>query len=262
MINRFIFTQVNLDSGSLTVLASAIHKFSQTGKYHCTVFRGPDIVGRFSIVVCETSRPKSSCCDEQQTHTEGFKQQINIDLKQLDLPVNQHLESQECNCFKLKTGGYAVFYISTGKGGYAVEIKKVGTKSKAKEVFDSRKLTIDDFFTATVLRPGTYSITNIYTKAVGELTVAYPEIGKIPRNPKPITVECDKNSIIPNKIRIDPTQGLVFKFKSPSRIKIELTKPEDRPRPTKTKIKQSQPLMKVSKREIRRRLKINPLRTL
>jgi hypothetical protein len=257
-----MFTQVDLDSGSLTVLASVIHKFSQTGIYHGSVFRGADIVGRFSIVVCESFKSESSYCEEQQRSSDRLKQQVNIDLKQLDLPVNQHLESQECNCFQIINGGYAVFHVSTGKGGYAVEIKKVGKKSKAKEVFNSRKLSSDDLFTATVLRPGTYSINNILPKTKGELKVAYPEIGKIPRNPKPITIECDKNSITPNKIRIDPTQGLIFNFKNPSRIKIKLVKPEDRPRPetTKKQTKQYKTVLSTSKRKIRRHLKIHPLK--
>jgi hypothetical protein len=262
VINRYMFSQENFDSGSLTVLATLVHKFSEEGTYHGTVFRGSKVVGQFSIIVCQTTTSTSSNCDEQiaqETDIDEFKKQIHIDLKFLDLPVHQHLESLECNCFKLNLSGYAVFYVSTGKGGYAVEIKKVGLNCGPELVFDSRKLGVDDLFAVTVLRPGSYSITNTITKAKGELSVAYPEIGKIPRNPQTITIECDQKSITPNKIRINPTQGIVFSFKKSSRIKIELIEPEDKPRPVKTKINgKATESLKTSKKKIRRHLKINP----
>jgi hypothetical protein len=43
------------------------------------------------------------------------------------------------------------------------------------------------------------------------------------------TIEINAKEIIPNKINIDPSQGLIFKINTLSRIRIELTKPEDRP---------------------------------
>jgi hypothetical protein len=225
IINRFIFSQVNLDSGSLTMLTSIMHRFSEPGEYHATILRGEDTVGRFSIVVGE----------RKTTQAAEMQQSISIDLKQLDLPGSQHLESEACNCFMLKSGGYAVFHVSTGAGGYAVEIRKTGTEHGGVKVFDSRELKDEDIFTATVLRPGTYSITNVNTKAKAELMVAYPEIGKIPKQPETVQMECTKNAIVPNKIRINPTQALLFRLKTPSRIKIELIHPEDRPKPRPTK---------------------------
>ena len=33
MIDRFIFSQANVDSGSLTMLASVVHRFSEPGAY-------------------------------------------------------------------------------------------------------------------------------------------------------------------------------------------------------------------------------------
>lgn len=261
MINRFMFEQIDFDSGSLTVLASVVHKFSEEGEYHGTVFRGSDVVGRFGIIVCEKSETTSNCCNEQyQLAPDGFKNQVTIDLKCLDLPSDQQLQSLDCNCFKLNPGGFAVFYVSTGKGGYAVEIKKVRSQCEPQHVFDSRKLGIDDLFDVTVLRPGSYSITNVLTKAKGELAVAYPEMGKIPKNPKPITIECDEKNMIPNKIKINPTQGLVFSFKKQSRIKIELTKPKDRPRPEKTKKQAKAPKTQKPKKKVKRHLRINPIR--
>lgn len=63
----------------------------------------------------------------------------------------------------------------------------------------------------------------------GRMTLGnYPEPSKILKNPGPVNIECTSNQIVPDRIRIDPTQGLVFTFKTASRIKIDLVKPEDR----------------------------------
>lgn len=253
MINRFIFSQANLDSGSLTMLTSIIHRFTELGEYHATILRGADIVGRFSIVVGDRKTPQASSTAEVQ-------QSINIDLKRLDLPLSKHLESEEGNCFMLRSRGYAVFHVSTGVGGYIVEIRKTGTEHGGVKVFDSLELKDEDIFTATVLRPGTYSIINVNTKAKAELVVAYPEIGKIPRQPETVQIECTKNALIPDKIRINPTQGLLFRFKTNSRIKIKLIKPEDRPK-LHRKQTAEQTVMKPeatpSTKKVIRRLRLN-----
>lgn len=219
VINPFVFSQVNLDSASLTMLTSVVHKISEPGIYDGTIQRGLDIVGRFRVAVSDL--PQEKCALES-------KNQVNIDLKSLDLPVADHIESQQQNCFQVKTGGYIVFHLSNGAGGYAVELRKTGIESCGKVIFDSRKLNEKDHFVATPLRPGTYHIINAETKAKAELIVAYPEIGKIPKQPQATKIECTQNAITPEKIKINPTEPLLFSFKTPSRIKIELVKPEDR----------------------------------
>jgi hypothetical protein len=158
------------------------------------------------------------------------QQQVQVDLKALDLSAGQQIEDKSQNRFRLKREGYGLFYVSTGAGGYAVQIHKAEKDGSRAAVFDSRKLKDDDLFVATVLRPGTYSITNATTDARAELTVMYPEVGRIPRSPQPVSLECTRQSITPSKMKISPTQPLVFSFDVPSRIKIELAKPEDRPR--------------------------------
>lgn len=221
IINPFVFSQVNLDSASLTMLTSVVHKIAEPGIYDGAIQRWSDTAGRFRIAVSDL--PPERCAIESNS-------QVNIDLKSLDLPVANHIESQVKNCFQVKTGGYVVFHLSNGAGGYAVELRKTGRESKGKIVFDSRKLNENDLFVATPLRPGTYDITNVETKKKAELVVAYPEIGQIPKQPQATKVECNQNAIIPKKIKINPTESLLFSFNGPSRIKIDLVKPEDRPR--------------------------------
>ena len=43
-------------------------------------------------------------------------------------------------------------------------------------------------------------------------------------------VICAADGINPNAIKVHPTQGLVFSFETPSRVKIDLVTPEDRAR--------------------------------
>ena len=163
--------------------------------------------------------------------------------------------------------GYALFYISKGSGGYYLKIYKAGKEGEAAPpVFDSQNLGDGDYFTATILRPGTYAITDIVSGGKANLTVIYPQIGKIPKRPEPLRIKCTKNTIIPSNITIHPTQPLVFSFEVKSRIKIELVKPEDRQRETqqqkftlgseKSKVSQQQQNQESMKSKVRRRLRI------
>jgi len=248
MLNRFVFSIQNFDSASLSMLSSIIHKFTQAGEYHCTVKRGDDIVGRFSIAVTDNNAETASCSCQIAT-------QANIDLKALDLPSTQHFESQMANCFELALGGYAVFHVSNGAGGYSVEIDKIGHETKALKVFDSRQLKEDDLYAVTVLRPGKYSVLNEVTKAKAELTVAYPERGKISKQPQSIHIKCGKDTIEPNKIHINPTEPIVFHFATTSRLKLILVEPEDRPNVGPTHQATQKAELKTNKK-IKRRLRI------
>ena len=216
-INWRLFTQTGLDSGSLTMLGAVIHNFSEPGEYMGTVLRKNEAVESFHLTVDKD-------CPAMQ---------VDIDLATLHRPASARFE-----CKKGKTGsrfivnpnGYIVFYVSHGPGGYAVVVGRMDEKNESKLVFDSRKLKEGDLFAATMIRPGTYSVTNINTDAKGEIIVAYPKIGKVPcRPPNPVSIECTKKEFSLDKIEIEAAQGQVFRFKTQSRIKIELIKPDDGP---------------------------------
>jgi hypothetical protein len=237
-INRHLFSQVNMDSGSLSMMCTVVHRFSQAGEYEGIALKGQTVLRRFTIAVVEntSSTPKaaspsqSSPSSSVQTAAKpgttdasgpanNIATQVNIDLK--DLTSNQ---------FVLMAGGYAVFHVSAGPGGYAVQVNKLEKQGNQIKVFDNLELKDEDMLSVTVIRPGTYSVTNTMNNAKAELVVNYPELGKTRMNLSPVKIECNgQNQISPNRIRIDPSQGMIFTFKTPSRIKIELTKPDDRP---------------------------------
>jgi hypothetical protein len=168
-INHHLFTQTSLDSGSLTMLGAVIHNFPEAGEYFGTVFRGSQTVASFRLTVDK----------------ESPAMQVNIDLATLHLPP-----PEPCDCkagphdqehhFVVNPKGYAVFHVSRGAGGFAVRVGKVPGEYETK-FFDSRELREGDLFAATLIRPGTYSVTNVKTGARGEVVVAYPpKVGKEP----------------------------------------------------------------------------------
>lgn len=61
--------------------------------------------------------------------------------------------------------------------------------------------------------------------------MSYPKIGKTAyRPPGPIKVECTREAIEPRRVELQPGQGVLYNFKAPSRIKIELLKADDGPK--------------------------------
>lgn len=253
-INRHLFSQVNMDSGSLSMMCTVVHRFSQPGEYEGVALRGQSILRRFTIAVVEntsiagggTGKPYSNNNDANaqsqsssstpakassssfqsgaKTGTTGTSEPVNIATQ-----VNIDLKDLASDRFVLMAGGYAVFHVSAGPGGYAVQVYRLEQGNQIK-VFDNLELKDEDILSVTLIRPGTYSVTNTVNNAKAELVVNYPELGKTRMNLPPVKIECNgQNQISPNRIRIDPSQGMIFTFKTPSRIKIELTKPDDRP---------------------------------
>jgi len=213
-VNWHMFTQTSLDSGSLTMLGAVIHNFSEPGEYMGTILRKDEAVGRFQLTVdkeCPTM-------------------QVDIDLPKIHQPTQEYCKSEPVKRFVVNPQGYVLFYVSRGAGGYAVVVGRLEDKGKEKPSFDSRELKEGDIFAVTMIRPGTYSVTNIRTDAKGEIVVAYPKIGEVPyRPPKPVSIECTEKRLILDRIKIEAAQGQVYRIKTPSRIKIELVKPDDGP---------------------------------
>lgn len=212
-INRHLFTQTSLDSGSLTMLGAVIHNFPEPGEYIGTILWKEEAVGNFRLTVDE------KCPDMQ----------VNIDLPTLHRPISEECKSELMKHFIVNPTGYVLFHASHGAGGYAVRVGRLSEERKEK-LFESRELKAGDLFAATLIRPGTYSITNVITRARGEIVVAYPKIGEVPyRPPKPVSIECTEKEFEPDKIKIEAAQGQVYRIRMPSRIRIELVKPDDGP---------------------------------
>lgn len=250
IINRNLITQVNQDSGSLTSATTVVHKFGEgeDGEYKGVLYdRRGVAVGEFSVSVGGDEPEKSE--KHEGGHT-GLPMSVEVDLTSLHPTaasaagqgsLSSDWEECECQCegegaggaLKVASEGYVVFKVPAGAaGGYAVELHKSAELGRGEKVFDSRALGRGDLLAVVLLRPGTYSVTNASNGTKAELKVAYPEkpLGLI----EPVKVTCG-SAIRPDVISVQPTQGLVFSFETPSRVKIALVTPEDRARPVAPK---------------------------
>ena len=223
-LDPYLFTQIGLDSGSLTMLGTVVHQFSEPGEYRCVVHEGPVVKATFTV-----SSDKNSS-----------NPQAVVDLEAL---VSESSHSGDCGCgcegvaregakgpftFTVNPRGYALFRVGRGKGQYYVHARRVDAPADAKG-YETRVLVEGDSFSAVVLRPGTYDVANSMTRAKGRLVVTYPKAGERKYRPAaPIRVSCGK-AFEPAEVIIGPGQGLIFEAQTPSRITITLSKPDDGP---------------------------------
>jgi hypothetical protein len=92
-----------------------------------------------------------------------------------------------------------------------------------------RKLRASPWRSAVPWREPTPCATGV-RGARGEIVVAYPKPGKVRRPPpEPVSIQCAEKTLRPAKIRIRAAQSQVYRFRTPSRIVIELEKPDDGP---------------------------------
>ncbi len=228
MINRAMFEQVDRDSASITVLSAVIHRFEETGRYSGFVSKGDREVAIFEIVVKDENGPPVTGEDEVNIMAflgDAFSSVTTVDLRELDLSVIGATMVERR--FYIRKGGSVLFYVPKGEGKYSIMIRKNGEAEEV--VLDTKALDRHDAYLTLCLRPGTYIIRNEIAQTEARLTVPYPMIGKGPRRPRPLEVQCSKRTIRPKEMRITPFQPLLFQFTTPSRVTIKLREPDDGP---------------------------------
>jgi hypothetical protein len=192
-----------------------IHSFSEPGNY-----RGSVYAGKRQTVFYVSVDPESPVA------------QVNIDLAALA----RSGVGDECGCkpaqdhFSVNPKGYAVFHVSSGAGGYHVQLRRA-VENRDERVFNSLTLCDGDIFSATIIRPGRYTVINTYTRAQADLVVSYPVIGKSAyRPPAPVRISCTKDGFEPGYIELKPAQGLIFECQTESRVLVRLVEPDDGPK--------------------------------
>lgn len=218
-IDPNLFAQTGLDSGALTMLGAVVHRFEEPGEYRGTVKLG-DAVERVFYLAVDKESPVAAA---------------DIDLAHLAGPpskqtaVDQYCDTEE-PWFTVNPRGYALFRVSEGKGGFSVTLRRADLDERT-PVFNSIVLDDGAVFSARVLRPGTYSVTNSVGKTRAQLVVAYPpKPFSSYRPPEPQRVEVTEKGFEAERIALKPAQGLIFECHTPSRIVIELVEPDDGPR--------------------------------
>jgi hypothetical protein len=210
-VDRYLFTQIGLDSGALTMLGCIVRSFPEPGEYRGTVRTGdvPDATFVLSV--------DKACAIAQAT---------------IDLAALARGAPTACGCtdtgtprFTVHPKGYVVFHVSGGAGGYSATVRRADEDPELK-AYNTRTLESGDIFAAMLLQPGTYALRN--AEAVGEVTVAHPaHDGETEaRQRPPVAAECG-DVIEPRGIALQSAQGLVLHATAPARIVIELVKPGD-----------------------------------
>jgi hypothetical protein len=125
--------------------------------------------------------------------------------------------------------GYVVLYASNGPGGYQASIGRVKADGLSDE-FDSTKLNNGDMFVVTLMRPGTYVVSDTMTGATMNVTVSYPPEPDGPFiQPEPAEIKVTAGFDQQN-LTVLPTQGLVFKIMSNGHaVTVTLNTPNDGP---------------------------------
>ena len=201
VVNRDLLTATCVDSGALTILGAIVRRFPEPGTYLGLAERG-ESVSRFELAVAPGA-------------TAG---QVDVDLARL---------GDDAPCIGVHPEGHVVFHVGSGGGGYAVRVARA---EQGEVVFDSAQLAGEDVFAVTLIRPGTYSVRNLTTGDEGEVEVSYPERGSGRGGPQPpVEIECTEKGFEPARFTIAAAQGQVYRFRTPSRVAIELVQPNDGP---------------------------------
>lgn len=231
-LDRNLFTQIGLDSGSLTMLGTVVHSFGHAGEYRGVVHEGPQVRAVFTISVDNNSADAHASIDLAALAGGGDRAQPQGDT--CCTGAGTASKGGGPRRFTVNPRGYVLFHVSSGEGKYYVHVRRADADQKDMG-YDSRILAAGDVFTAIVLRPGSYSIVNHSTGTRGELSVAYPKRGERRyQPPPPVRVVCGQKSFEPARLQTDPGQGVIFECRAPSRIQITLEKPDDGPTVTES----------------------------
>lgn len=235
-VNLHFLEQTHFDSGSPTGLSGVVRAFQEPGEFVVTFLRDDQIIERVHLsVVAESPQPEPRrrradtdlAAELREPRPEPLPTQVSIDLRQIRRGLPGHPVGELTERFVVRAGGHVMLSASSGESSHAILVEPMQGKG---EPFDSRRLGAGDLFAVTLIRPGSYTLANELTGAKGEITVAYPTVGKEPyRPPVPVTVECTERGFRPDRIALKPAQGLIFRVQAPSRIKIDLVKPDDGP---------------------------------
>jgi hypothetical protein len=227
-IDQNFFTQIGLDSGSLTMLGCVLHRFTDPGEYRCVILGG----GSTETVFYVSSDPGCAVAS------------VNIDLAALAgaaATTTAGTSGSDCGCgggataasdgqhFVVHPKGHAVFHVSGGAGGYSVHAR-LAVEDREVLGYDTTSLVEGDIFSAVLMRPGRYSVRNTLGEARGEVTVAYPGTGQTAYKPPPPEVIEVGDEFEPARVALKPMQGLTFNIHSGARVVIELEEPDDGPR--------------------------------
>ncbi len=197
-INETVLRQIRWDSAVLDGMTVIGHVFAEHDRYQIDLRQGKDIAKTFHLVVDKSAA----------------KNQLDIDVELV----------AEGAVFTVPRSGMVSFRAAGVREGYTMSARSPGNKRGA---FDSAQLTEGSVFLVTLLRAGAYSLTNERAGTHAQIVLSHPKRKRTPhRPPEPMTVRCTDKGFEPDKIELQPLQTIGFTFTEPSRLLLELVKPE------------------------------------
>jgi hypothetical protein len=213
-----------LDSGALTMLGAVVRQFPEPGQYRGTVRQGKSIQRVFYLDVDENSAVAAADVDLAKLAKLGLAQ---TDAGRPSDDNDCRPEDEESR-FSVNPRGYVAFRVSGGAGGYWVNLRRADPDEKT-PVFNSTALADGDVFSAQILQPGTYWVTNSLRDSRAQLTVAYPpKAFSGYRPPDAIHVAVTERGFVPETIELQAAQGAVFDCRTEARIVITLERESNR----------------------------------
>ena len=224
VLNRPVFTQQRFSSASLTVLTTLIHRFTEPGAYQVTVTGGG------------TTR-----VDSVNVAAAGAHQQVNIDMSKSGngrggAPTGR--AGAGCCCEPaagrdLVVGGVVAFYASAGTGAYRVAVTHMGEREKRVVLDSAKTVPKGDYFALTLVRPGTYTITDELSSATATVKVRVPERGRT--DTEAVTLMAlGERGFEPSATELLAGQSVVVDLGAEGRIACVLDDPDATPDPVRS----------------------------
>lgn len=203
-----MLTQTQFDSGALAGLASIAHPMRDVGYWRLAA-AGRRVAPRrqFDVIVREGGQARYAIelADADRGRLAGLGEGFLAPGGMINLAARG-----------ARTGCHALLY---------------GDRPD-EPLWDSRELRQGDGYACMPMRPGSWRIENLLDGAVGRLRVAYPDPRTIAAGQRlataPVRVTVGM-AILPDDLRIDPGQLLVFAIDVRCRLAVTLEQPDDGP---------------------------------
>jgi hypothetical protein len=223
-VNQRFLNQTEFDSASPAGSAVVAHEFERDGAYELALARKNQVVTQVPLRVAR--RPVRDATEGAAAADAEPRPAVSVDIAKLARPGVPVPALPT-----VPPEGWVSFTSSQPVPGHHIRLRRVGEGAgRPQDVFDSRKLGGRSVFALTLLRPGRYSLVNSIGGAQAEIVVAYPKVGSAPyRPPEALQITVADTGFGEGSFPLSPAQGIVFRFKTASRVQIALVEPDDGP---------------------------------
>jgi hypothetical protein len=229
LINQRFLRQTRFDSASPAGAAVVAHEIRTGGSYEIAVARKKDVLARLPFGVPDPAAPPGPQASALGSGS-AVRRALSVDLAKLTRAgTPPELPS-------VVAGGWVSFTSSQPLLDHHILLRRLEKSRDNGDDLDSRRLGDRSLFGLTLIRPGRYSLVNAIGKASAEIVVAYPTLGDAPyRPPEPLEIVVGDEGFGAETFALSPAQGIVFRFRTESRIRIELVEPDDGPSAPRTR---------------------------